>query len=83
LTYRVLTARKVREQLEGAPPQLRGYVDGIVAFLRTDPASASVAFVLLGGTDYKTIVFAEGRGFLDYHIFEEQRVVVLVDPTWL
>ena len=54
-----------------------------MAFLRTDPASASVAFVLLGGTDYKTIVFAEGRGFLDYHIFEEQRVVVLVDLTWL
>ena len=83
MTYRVLTARKVCEQLKGAPPQLRGYVDGIVAFLRTDPASASVAFVLLGGPDYKTIVFAEGRGFLDYHIFEEQRVVVLVDLTWL
>jgi hypothetical protein len=83
LTYRVLTARKVREQLEGAPPELRGYVDGIVAFLRTDPASASVTFVLLGGPDYKAIVFAEGRGFLDDHIFEEQRVVVLVDLTWL
>ena len=54
-----------------------------MAFLRTDPASASVAFVLLGGPDYKTIVFAEGPGFLDYHIFEEQRVVVLVDLTWL
>jgi hypothetical protein len=66
LTYRVLTARKVREHLEGAPPELRGY-----------------AFVLLGGPDYKTIVFAQGRGFLDCHIVEAQRVVVLVGLTWL
>jgi hypothetical protein len=29
------------------PPELRGYVDGVVAFLRVDPAAASVAFVLL------------------------------------
>ena len=79
----MLAARKVREQLEGAPPELRGYVDGVVAFLRVDPAAASVAFLLIGGSDYKTIVFGEGRGFLDYHLFEEQRVVVLVDLIWL
>ena len=79
----MLAARRVREQLDGAPPELRGYVDGVVAFLRVDPAAASVAFVLMGGSDYKTIVFGEGRGFLDYHIFEEQRVVVLVDLVWL
>jgi hypothetical protein len=83
LTYRVLAARRVREQLEGAPPELRGYVDGVVAFLRADPAAASVAFILVGGSDYKTIVFGEGRGFLDDHVFEEQRVVVLVDLIWL
>jgi hypothetical protein len=79
----VLTARKVREQLDSAPPELRGYVDGVVAFLRVDPAAASVAFVLLGGSDFKTIIFGEGRGFLRYHIFEEQKVVVLVHLTWL
>jgi hypothetical protein len=79
----VLAARKVREQLEDAPPELRGYVDGIVAVLRVDPAAASVAFVLVGGSEYKTIVFGEGRGFLDYHVFAEQRVVVLVDLIWL
>jgi hypothetical protein len=39
LTYRVLTAHRVREQLDGAPPELRGYVDGVVAFLREDPAA--------------------------------------------
>jgi hypothetical protein len=83
LTYRVLAARRVREQLEGAPPELRGYVDGIVAFLRVDPAAATVAFTLLGGSDFKTIVFGEGRGLLRYHIFEEQRVVVLVHLVWL
>jgi len=79
----VLAARKVREQLEGAPPELRGYVDGVVAFLRIDPSTASVAFVLVGGSDYKTIIFGGGRGFLDFHIFEEQRVVVLVDLVWI
>jgi hypothetical protein len=83
LTYRVLTARKVREQLKDAPPELRGYVDGVVAFLRVEPTAASVAFLVIGGDEYKTIVFAEGRGFLDYQVFEEQRVVVLVDLAWL
>jgi hypothetical protein len=83
LAFRVLAARRVREQLEGAPPELRGYVDGVVAFLRTDPAAATVAFLIMGGSEYKTIVFGEGRGFLDYHVFEEQRVVVLVDLVWL
>jgi hypothetical protein len=58
-------------------------VDGVTAFLRVDPAAASAAFVLVGGSDYKTILSAEGRGFLDYHVFEEQQVVVLVDLTWL
>jgi hypothetical protein len=58
-------------------------VDGVVAFLRIDPGAASVGFVLLGGSEYKTIIFAEGRGFLDYHVFEEQRVVLLVDLIWL
>jgi hypothetical protein len=63
LTYRVLAARRVREQLEGAPPELRGYVDGVVAFLQVDPAAATVAFILVGGRDFKTLVFDEGRGF--------------------
>jgi hypothetical protein len=58
-------------------------VDGIVAFLRADPSAASVAFTLVGGEDYKTIIFAGGRGFLGYHVFEQERAVVLVDLTWL
>ena len=79
----MLAANKVREQLEGAPPELRGYLDGVIAFLRADPAAASVAYVLLGGDEYKTIVFGGGRGFLDYHVFEQQKVVVLVDLVWI
>jgi uncharacterized protein (DUF1786 family) len=79
----VLTARRVREQLQGAPAELRGYVDGVVAVLRVDPVAASVAFELVDESDYKTIVFGEGRGFLRYHVVEEQRVVVLVHLTWL
>ena len=58
-------------------------MDGVVAFLRVDPAATSLAFVLLGGGDFKTLLFGGGRGFLRYHIFDEQRVVVLVHLTWL
>jgi hypothetical protein len=58
-------------------------VDGIVAFLRVDPSTASAAFSVVGGPDYKTIVFARGRGFLGYQVFESERVVVLVDLAWL
>jgi hypothetical protein len=83
LTYPVIAARSVREQLAAAPPQLRGYVDGVVALLRVDPTAASAAFPIVGGEDFKTIVFADGRGFLDYHVFEEQQVIVLVSLTWL
>ena len=79
----MLAASRVRQQLEGAPPELRGYMDGVVALLRVDPAAASVAFLIEGGREFKTIVFADGRGFLRYQIFEEQQVVVLVHLTWL
>jgi hypothetical protein len=83
LAYRVLAVRRVREQLEGATPELRGYLDGVVAFLRVDPAGATVAFTLIGGSDFNTLIFGEGRGFLRYQILEEQGIVVLVHLTWL
>jgi hypothetical protein len=83
LTYQVIAARRVREQLRDAPPEPRGYVDGIVAFLRVDPSAASVAFTIIGESDYRTIVFAQGQGFLGYHVFVSERVVVLVDRTWI
>jgi hypothetical protein len=83
LAYRVLAAPKVRAHLRDAPLELRGYLDGVISFLRVDPTAASVAFAIVGGSDFKTIIFGEGRGFLDYQVFEEQRVVVLVDLVWL
>jgi hypothetical protein len=83
LAYRVILDKQVRAQLRDAPAQLQGYIDGIVAFLRTDPNAASVAFPVIPGESYRTIVFADGRGFLDYRVFEERQVVVVVNLAWL
>jgi hypothetical protein len=51
-----------RVQLSSAtlPPQLQGFVAGIIAFLRTDPTSASVVFPMIIGDDFRTIVLADG-----------------------
>jgi hypothetical protein len=83
LAYRVILDEQVRAQLRDAPPQLQGYIDGIVAFLRVDPTAASVAFPVIVGENYRTIVFAGGRGFLDYHVLEARQVVVIVNVSWL
>jgi hypothetical protein len=82
LAYQVVVARRVREQLRGVPPEVRGYVAGVVALLRTDPSGGTAAFPVVGGAAYQTIVLPEGRGFLDYHVVEQRRLVVLVDLTW-
>jgi hypothetical protein len=83
LAYRVILDEQVRAQLRDAPAQLQGYIDGIIAFLRTDPSTASVAFPVIAGEHYRTIVFADGRGFLDYRVFEDRQVVVVVNLAWL
>ena len=44
------------------PAQPRGYIHGTVAFLRTDPSAARVAFPVIAGERYRTIVLADGRG---------------------
>jgi hypothetical protein len=71
LAYRVILDEQVRAQLRDAPAQLQGYIDGIVAF------------PVIAGESYTTIVFADGRGFLDYRVFEERQVVVVVNLAWL
>jgi hypothetical protein len=38
---------------------------------------------VIAGERYRTIVFADGRGFLDYRVIEDRQVVVIVDLTWL
>jgi hypothetical protein len=82
LAYQVVVARRVREQLRGAAPELRGYVAGVVALLRADPSVGTAAFPVVRGPAYRTVVFPEGRAFLDYQVVEERRLVVLVDLTW-
>jgi hypothetical protein len=32
---------------------------------------------------YNVFLFPGGRGFLDYQVFEDQKLIVLVDLTWL
>jgi hypothetical protein len=83
LAYRVRLDPHVQSQLRDAPPQLQGFVAGIIAFLRTDPTSATAAFPVIAGEDFRTIVFADGRGFLDYEVFEDRQLVVIDELTWL
>jgi hypothetical protein len=82
LAYQVALARRVAEQLRDAPPELRGYVAGVVALLRTDPSVGTAAFPVFVGPEYNTVVFPDQRGFLDFHVVEERRLVVLVDLAW-
>jgi hypothetical protein len=42
-----------------------------------------VAFPVIVGESYRTIVFADGHGFLDYEVFEDQKLVVIDELTWL
>ena len=83
MAYRVRLDPQVQPQLRDAPPQLQGFVAGIIAFLRTDPTSATAAFPVIVGEDFRTIVFADGRGFLDYQVFEDRQLVVIDELTWL
>jgi hypothetical protein len=83
LTYRVRLDEHARLQLHDAPPQLQGFVAGIVAILRVDPVSATAAFPVVVGDDFRTIIFDRGRGFLDYEVFEDRQLVVIDELTWL
>ena len=82
MAYQVVVAHSVRQQLRSAAPELRGYVAGVVALLRADPSAGTAAFPVERGPIYQTVVFPEGRGFLDYQVVEARRLVVLVDLTW-
>jgi hypothetical protein len=42
-----------------------------------------VAFPVITRDDYRTIVFADGRGCLDFEGFEDRKLVVLDELTWL
>lgn len=81
--FQVLAAPEVRARLDNAPPQLQGLLHAIVAFLRADPKAVSVAFPVIARPEFYTVVFADGRAFLDYEIVEEHFTVVLLDLVWL
>lgn len=80
--YSAFLTPSVEAQLRNAPPQLQGYVAGVVALLRAGPTAAGIAFDIIEREGYRTIIFPDGRGFLDYQVFEDRRLIVLVDLTW-
>jgi hypothetical protein len=53
-----------------------------VALLRVDPSVGTAAFPVVRGPNCHTVVFPDGRGLLDYAVFEQRQLVVLVDLTW-
>jgi hypothetical protein len=81
-TYEVVLTRRVRDQLDDAPPVLRGYVAGMVAVLRVDPTAASRVFHIRRTGDAWTATFGAGLGFLTYRVLEPERIVVLLDLAW-
>jgi hypothetical protein len=79
LAFRVLAVGPFAAQLRDAPGELRGYVSAVVAVLRVDPTTSSVAFpVVAQGEDEYTAIFAGGRGFLTYWVPPGGDVVVVL-----
>ncbi len=84
LAYRVLVSPAVRERLAYAPPPIRGYVTGAVAFLRTDPHTPDTtsSFQLLQGDGYRVLLLPGRRLSLAFEVVEERHAVVLLDVAW-
>jgi hypothetical protein len=82
LAFRVVAQPAVRDQLDEAPAELRGYMAGVVAVLRVDPVAVSAAFETRLDDDVRTALFARGRGFLNYWVIERRRAVILLSVTW-
>jgi hypothetical protein len=38
---------------------------------------------VIAGEDYRAIIFADGRGFLDYQVFEDRQLAMIDELTWL
>ena len=83
MAYRVIATQAVRDQLRGAPPELQGYVAGVVAVLRVDPIAVSQAFETRVDDDVRTALLAGGRGFINYWVIERRQVVILLNVSWL
>jgi hypothetical protein len=62
---RVVILRAARGQLQGAPPILLGYVDGILAVLRVDPYMRTAAFdVRIADDGLREAISQAAAGFL-------------------
>lgn len=83
IPYRVLVSRRLRDQLRGAPPQLRGHLAGVVSVLRVDPYASTVAFETYAiGEAYRLAMFPAGHGYLGYTIVAERGTVLLTHLAW-
>jgi hypothetical protein len=83
LTFRILAVELFAAELRNCPGELQGYVGAVVAMLRVDPTTSSLACsVVAEGEDEYTAVFAEGRGFLRYWVPAGGDVVVLLRLVW-
>ena len=83
MAFRVLAVDRFAAELYDSPGELRGYVGAVVAVLRVDPTTSSLAFsVVAEGKDEYTAVFAGGRGFLRYWVPAGSHVVVLLRLVW-
>lgn len=79
----MLAHPRVQRELYGAPPELQGYVAGVVAVLRVDPNAVTQAFETRLDDSVTTVLLAGGRGFLTYVVSARRPVVVLLDLVWV
>ena len=81
--YTVVLSSRVRQQLDGAPSIVQGYLAGISAILRIDPTSASTILdIQWTEGEAWTATYALGQGFVTYWVLEAQERVVLLDWVW-
>jgi hypothetical protein len=83
-TYQVVVTQRVHRRLRDAPPLAAGSVAGIIAVLRVDPTEASMIFRRrrLGDAGW-TVNFGAAGGLLTYWVLQPERIVVLLDLTWV
>ena len=83
-TYHILVTQRVHQRLRDAPPLLAGSVAGIIAVLRVDPTEASMIFRRrrLGDAGWR-VTFGAAQGLLTYWVVQTERIVVLLDLTWV
>jgi hypothetical protein len=82
-TYETVATHDLRDQLDGAPPGVRGWVIGLAAALRVDPYAPSSMMRIGAAGGAMAAVFADGRGVLTYEVLAARRLLVLLDLRWV